>query len=247
MLTIHGNTHTLCDGIPRRSFLKIGAFAFGAAQFTLADVLRRTVDWEVVAQGGHQHLSRRRSAAPGYVGHQDRCPQRDSRRVQADRDKGARHANRRMLPEDRRGSGQVRVHPLGGRGSRRARRHPVHDRPRPVCLSHYGRLAEHGLGRRARLYGPVDPSVPPFVGLAARTQHMPWSDSGQARLPRNAVCRVQARRQRHVRHEAKRRQQGSAGRSQNTADELSTASAAMSKAARPCAARMRRHRRHSTC
>ncbi len=29
-----------------------------------------------------------------------------------------------------------------------------------------------------KLSGPVDPSVPPFVGLAARTQHMPWSDSG---------------------------------------------------------------------
>jgi hypothetical protein len=32
----------------------------------------------------------------------------------------------------------------------------------------------------ARLRGPVDPSVPPFVGLAAPTQHRPWSDSGAA-------------------------------------------------------------------
>src|SRR5262249_9312542 len=31
----------------------------------------------------------------------------------------------------------------------------------------------------AKLQGPVDPSVPPFVGLAARTQHVPWSDPGQ--------------------------------------------------------------------
>lgn len=31
----------------------------------------------------------------------------------------------------------------------------------------------------AKLYGPVDPSVPPFVGLAAKTQHGPWSDSGK--------------------------------------------------------------------
>ena len=30
----------------------------------------------------------------------------------------------------------------------------------------------------ARIQGAVDPSVPPFVGLAAPTQHMPWSDSG---------------------------------------------------------------------
>src|SRR5262249_12989159 len=31
----------------------------------------------------------------------------------------------------------------------------------------------------AKLQGPVDPSVPPFVGLAERTQHVPWSDPGQ--------------------------------------------------------------------
>src|SRR5437867_285306 len=30
----------------------------------------------------------------------------------------------------------------------------------------------------SKLLGPVDPSVPPFVGLAAPTQHRPWSDSG---------------------------------------------------------------------
>jgi hypothetical protein len=32
----------------------------------------------------------------------------------------------------------------------------------------------------AKVQGPVDPSVPPFVGLAARTQHAPWSDAGTA-------------------------------------------------------------------
>ena len=40
MLTVHGRPHRFCDGVSRRSFLKIGAFAFGAAHFTLADVLR---------------------------------------------------------------------------------------------------------------------------------------------------------------------------------------------------------------
>jgi hypothetical protein len=32
----------------------------------------------------------------------------------------------------------------------------------------------------ARLQGSVDPSVPPFVGLAAPTGHAPWADSGSA-------------------------------------------------------------------
>jgi len=31
----------------------------------------------------------------------------------------------------------------------------------------------------SKLQGPVDPSVPPFVGLADKTTHMPWSDSGK--------------------------------------------------------------------
>ena len=32
----------------------------------------------------------------------------------------------------------------------------------------------------SKLRGPVDQAVPPFVGLAAKTQHGPWSDSGTA-------------------------------------------------------------------
>ena len=30
----------------------------------------------------------------------------------------------------------------------------------------------------SKLQGAVDPAIPPFVGLAARTQHVPWSDPG---------------------------------------------------------------------
>lgn len=30
----------------------------------------------------------------------------------------------------------------------------------------------------SKVYGPVDPSVPPFVGLSPRMGHMPWADNG---------------------------------------------------------------------
>src|ERR1700733_7239364 len=40
MLTILGKPQRFCDGVSRRSFLKIGAFAFGAVNLSLADVLR---------------------------------------------------------------------------------------------------------------------------------------------------------------------------------------------------------------
>ena len=41
-----------------------------------------------------------------------------------------------------------------------------------------GRPAEPRRRRRRACRGRSIPSVPPFVGLAAPTQHMPWSDSG---------------------------------------------------------------------
>ena len=40
MLSLHGPSTRFCDGVSRRSFLKIGAFSFGAMNFTLADILR---------------------------------------------------------------------------------------------------------------------------------------------------------------------------------------------------------------
>src|SRR5947209_10759485 len=40
MLTILGRSQRFCDGVSRRSFLKIGAFAFGAYHLNLADIAR---------------------------------------------------------------------------------------------------------------------------------------------------------------------------------------------------------------
>src|SRR5438309_11351381 len=40
MLTILGRPQRFCDGVSRRSFLKIGAFAFGAYHLNLADIAR---------------------------------------------------------------------------------------------------------------------------------------------------------------------------------------------------------------
>ena len=40
MLSIAGPSSTYCDGISRRNFLKIGTFGFGATTFTMADLFR---------------------------------------------------------------------------------------------------------------------------------------------------------------------------------------------------------------
>ena len=54
----------------------------------------------------------------------------------------------------------------------------------------------------AKLQGAVDPAVPPFVGLASRTSHVPWSDPGQTGFSRPGLRPVQARRPGHGEHEA---------------------------------------------
>src|SRR5262245_63651251 len=40
MLTIYGQKTRYCDGISRRSFLRIGALGIGAGSLTLADIFR---------------------------------------------------------------------------------------------------------------------------------------------------------------------------------------------------------------
>src|SRR5882672_5721656 len=40
MLTIFGRASRYCDGVSRRSFIKIGALGLGAGSLNLADVLR---------------------------------------------------------------------------------------------------------------------------------------------------------------------------------------------------------------
>lgn len=180
MLTIHGNTHTLCDGIPRRSFFKIGAFAFGAAQFTLADVLRaeqslgKTSHKAVInifLGGGppHQDMWEIKTEAPADV-------------------KGEFKPISTKVPGIQIGECFPKIAAMadkfafirsvvGARGG--------HDAVQ--CMTGLDPQAFRPLGGwpsmgsiLSKLYGPVDPSVPPFVGLAAKTQHAPWSDSGHA-------------------------------------------------------------------
>ena len=53
------------------------------------------------------------------------------------------------------------------------------------CMTGWPRNSLQSLGGRpslgaavSKIAGPVDPTVPPFVGLASPTRHVPWSDSG---------------------------------------------------------------------
>src|SRR5438105_10443496 len=67
MLTIYGSKNAYCDGVSRRSFLKIGMFGFGATALSLADILR--------AEGGTRQHAGHRSVINVFLGggppHQD--------------------------------------------------------------------------------------------------------------------------------------------------------------------------------
>jgi hypothetical protein len=182
MLTILGRKSRFCDGITRRSFLKIGALSFGAVNFTLADLFRA----EAQAGGSPSH---HKAVINIFLGggppHQDLW---DLKMEAPAEIRGEFHPIATKVP----GLQICEVFPrmarlmdkcvvirsmVGASGG--------HDAYQ--CTTGWPRASLLAMGGRpsigatlAKLQGPVDPSVPPFVGLAARTQHVPWSDAGQS-------------------------------------------------------------------
>jgi hypothetical protein len=181
MLTILGQKSRFCDGITRRNFLKVGALSFGAMNLTLADVFRA----EARTTGSSSpHKAVINIFLGGGPPHQDMW---DLKMEAPAEIRGEFHPIATNVP----GLQICEVFPrlarlmdrcvvirsmVGATGG--------HDAFQ--CTTGWARASLNTLGGRpsvgsvlARLQGPVEPSVPPFVGLAARTQHLPWSDAGQ--------------------------------------------------------------------
>jgi hypothetical protein len=170
----------MCDGITRRNFLKIGTFAFGATAFSLADVYRaeanagRSTSHKAVINiflgGGppHQDMWEIKTEAPAGI--------RGEFRPIATSVPGIQICE--VFPRVARLMDKcVVIRSVVGASDRHAAEQ---------CLTGWPHTSLAPLGGRpsigavlSRVQGPADPSVPPFVGLAAPTQHRPWSDSGQ--------------------------------------------------------------------
>jgi hypothetical protein len=179
MLTLFGRTERYCDGVSRRSFLKIGAFAFGTAQWSLADVLRA----EALA-GKTSHKAVINVFLGGGPPHQDMW---DIKTEAPSEIRGEFKPIATSVPGIQIGECFPRIAArmdkfavvrsmVGARGG--------HDAIQCTTGREPGAFRQMGgwpsIGSLlARLVGPVDPGVPPFVGLAAPTQHMPWSDEGK--------------------------------------------------------------------
>jgi uncharacterized protein (DUF1501 family) len=181
MLNIPFGRVRFCDGISRRNFLKVGTFSFGAASLTLADILRAEAK---------QYLPRTRHKAIINIFLGGGPPHQDMWEIKTDAPKEIRGEFSPIatnVPGIQIGECFPRIartadkfafirSVVGARGG--------HDAYQ--CTTGWPQQSLAALGGRPsigsvvmKLQGNVDPSVPPFIGMAEKTQHVPWSDPGQ--------------------------------------------------------------------
>ncbi|WP_164103142.1 DUF1501 domain-containing protein [Candidatus Laterigemmans baculatus] len=178
-----------CDGLARRDFLTIGGLGFGFGWLSLANVLRaqesslRSAPESGTGRRGGHHKAVINVFLAGGPPHQDMW---DLKTEAPSEIRGEFRPIRTNVP----GIEICEVFPrLATRMDKAAiirsvvgskDRHEAYQ-----CLTGWLPNDLQAIGGRpavgsvvAKLRGPVDPSVPPYVGLADRTSHVPWSDPG---------------------------------------------------------------------
>lgn len=181
MLSIHGQKTRFCDGVKRRGFLKIGGLAFGAGGLSLADLMRA----EAASGRTNSHKSVINVFLAGGPPHQDMW---DIKTEAPSEIRG----EFKPIKTNVSGIEICEVFPkLAGLMDKAAVIRSVvgcnggHDPY--LCFTGWNKNELKNVGGRpaigsavSKLFGPVDPSVPPNIGLAKPTKHVPWSDSGTA-------------------------------------------------------------------
>lgn len=186
MLTLYGRPSRFCDGLSRRSFLTVGGLSFGMGGLGLADVLRAEATQTSSAATSSTGLGHKAVINVFLAGGP---PHQDMWEIKSDAPSEIR-GEFRAIPTSVPGIEVCEVFPkLAGLMHKSAvirsvvgceNRHEASQ-----CLSGWSSVQLQNLGGRpsigsaiTKLKGPVDPSVPTFVGLAEKTRHVPWSDSG---------------------------------------------------------------------
>ena len=185
MLNIPFGRVRMCDGVTRRNFLKVGTFSFGAATLTLADILRAEA-----ATAKQDNLPRTSHKAVINIFLGGGPPHQDMWEIKTDAPAEIRGEFKPIatkVPGIQIGECFPRIAKaadkfafirsvVGARGG--------HDAFQ--CTTGWPQQSLAAMGGRPsigsavwKLQGNVDPSVPPFIGLAEKTQHTPWSDPGQ--------------------------------------------------------------------
>jgi Protein of unknown function (DUF1501) len=180
MLSLFGQKNRFCDGISRRSFLRIGAFGMAATGFTLADVLR--------AESAEKASSSNASVINIFLG--GGPPHQDMWDIKTEAPAEIR-GEFKPIATSVAGIQIGEVFPqIAARMHKFAAIRSVvgctGDHDAFQCNTGWPKRSLNTIGGRpsvgaiiAKLQGPVDPSVPPFVALARPTGHMEWSDGGK--------------------------------------------------------------------
>lgn len=180
MLTMLGQASRFCDGVSRRAFLKIGGLGLGAATLSLADILRA----ETLAGTGSSHKAVINIFLGGGPPHQDmweiktEAPSEIRGEFQPIATNVPGIQICQVFPQlakimDK----SVVIRSVVGCEDK-------HDAFQ--CMTGWRTKDLSAVGGHpsmgsvvAKVQGPVDRSVPPFVGLAAPTKEPRWSDSGK--------------------------------------------------------------------
>lgn len=183
MLTITGRSTTLCDGVSRRSFLKIGGLSMGAAGGVgLADLLRAE------AASGNTPAPHK-AVINIFLG--GGPPHQDLWEIKTDAPREIR-GEFSAIPTSVPGIEICEVFPkLAGLMQHCAVIRSVvgcsGDHDAFQCQTGWERRNITSVGGRpaigsvlGKMFGPVDPAVPGCVALADRTSHGPWSEPGSA-------------------------------------------------------------------
>lgn len=180
MLTLLGARQRFCDGLSRRSFLQIGGLSFGTAcSLSLADILR--------AESGRGESSPHRAVINIFLG--GGPPHQDMWDVKTDAPREIR-GEFSPIATSVPGIEICEVFPRIARMMDKfaiirsvVGNHGDHDAYQ--CLSGWSRQSISSVGGRpsigavvSKLQGPVSRAIPPFVALADRTSHTPWSEPG---------------------------------------------------------------------
>ncbi|HEY2787104.1 MAG TPA: DUF1501 domain-containing protein [Fimbriiglobus sp.] len=187
MLNILGSPSRFCDGVSRRSFLKVGAFSFGATTLTLADVYRaeaagRQQDPTLATSPQHKAvINVFLGGGPPHLDMWDLKPDAPSE-IRGEFRPIATNVPGIHVGEVFKGIAgmmdkfSVVQSIVGASGG--------HDAYQ--CTTGFRNSSLASLGGRpslgavlTKLQGAVDPAVPPFVGLCDKTGHMEWSDPGK--------------------------------------------------------------------
>lgn len=190
MLTIYGQGHRMCDGFSRRSFLQAGGLSLFTGQIlSLADILRAEAanvpgdKPELINPRTGRHKSVICIFLGGGPPHQDMW---DLKPDAPEEIRGEFKPIETNVPGIMVGETFQRLAQLqdkatlirsvvGNDGAHAA--FQCYSGYRPQDLAVVGGRPSIG-AVAAKVQGPVDPSVPPFVGLSPKTSHAPWGSSG---------------------------------------------------------------------